>query len=255
MRMKNLQMDTISDAEKYLHVVDSNISVPFFAKHDHRCYFCDFNDLKFLEIHHLDGNHSNNNESNLVPACTLCHRVHHLSWCLSDKAASLGICHDLDQVQVNHIVRFMIVLAHHPDKAINVYFKSGGLFASLIDNLAMQFSRPNIDLEQVRNSIFTEFPEAEKDVKEALIDDRINAAYIRQSLASNDGLERLVNALKLIKGKGGQIKQGSLFPFVLLFNENIFNQDQIQYYLSLDEFNSNKWTQIYEQKLLANLSK
>ena len=119
----------------------------------------------------------------------------------------------------------------------------------------MQFSRPNIDLEQVRNSIFTEFPEAEKDVKEALIDDRINAAYIRQSLASNDGLERLINAIKVIKGKGGQIKQGSLFPFVLLFNENIFSQDQIQYYLSLDEFNSNKWTQIYEQKLLANLSK
>ena len=76
--MNYLQMDTISDAEKYLHVVDSNISVPFFAKHDHRCYFCDFQDLKFLEIHHLDGNHSNNNESNLVPACTLCLSLIHI---------------------------------------------------------------------------------------------------------------------------------------------------------------------------------
>lgn len=251
--MNDLQMDTISDAEKYLHSLDADMSSSFFSKFDHRCYFCDFQDFKYLEKHHLDGNHSNNNDANLVAACTLCHRIHHLSWCLVDKAAVLGVCHDLDQVQINHLVRFTLVLAQHPDKEINRYFKPGGIFASLLDNLAMQFSRPNIDTEQVRNSVFTEYPEAEKDVKEALIDDRINAAYVRQSLASNDGLERLINAIKLIKGNGKKIQKGALFPFVLLFTENILSQQQIQYYLSLDEFNTTKWTQIYEQKLLAGL--
>ena len=85
-----------------------------------------------------------------------------------------------------------------------------------------------------------------------------NASTPEGAASLNNALEQdhdggiLDNIMGLL---GGQIKQGSLFPFVLLFNENIFNQDQIQYYLSLDEFNSNKWTQIYEQKLLANLSK
>ncbi len=253
--MSSLQFDMISDAEEYLHVQNPSFSFPFFSKNDHRCYFCDFQDLKFLEIHHLDGNHSNNNESNVVPACTLCHRANHLSWVLSDKAARIGISHDLDQIQLNHIQRFMLVLAHHSEKKVNAYFKSGGLFASLMDNLAMQFSRPDVNEDQVRESVFIEYPEAEQDVKEALVTDRINAAYIRQSLASNDGLERLINAMKVVKGKGKKFPKNAFHPYVLLYNENIFTDEQIHYYLTLDEFKPSKWTQVYEQKLLAEINK
>lgn len=47
------------------------------------CYFCGFPDGKFLELHHLDGNHDNNNSENLVLACSCCHRLHHLGWIAS----------------------------------------------------------------------------------------------------------------------------------------------------------------------------
>lgn len=44
------------------------------------CYFCGFPDGQFLELHHLDGDHSNYNSKNLVLACSCCHRLHHLGW-------------------------------------------------------------------------------------------------------------------------------------------------------------------------------
>lgn len=45
-----------------------------------RCYFCGFPDGHFLEIHHLNHDHEDYNNGNLVPCCSLCHRLHHLSW-------------------------------------------------------------------------------------------------------------------------------------------------------------------------------
>lgn len=44
------------------------------------CHFCGFPDGDFLELHHLDGNHENWDESNLTLACSLCHKNHHLGW-------------------------------------------------------------------------------------------------------------------------------------------------------------------------------
>lgn len=45
-----------------------------------RCYFCGFPDGHYLEIHHLNHDHDDFNNGNLVPCCSLCHRLHHLSW-------------------------------------------------------------------------------------------------------------------------------------------------------------------------------
>lgn len=44
------------------------------------CHFCGFIDGKYMEAHHLDGDHDNFDESNIVPCCTLCHRVQHIGW-------------------------------------------------------------------------------------------------------------------------------------------------------------------------------
>ncbi len=122
---KSIQLDTIGDTEKFLHALKIDSS-SFFKKHDHRCYFCDFRDLRFLEVHHLDGNHNNNNESNLVPACTLCHRAHHLAWVLTDRSGLLGICHELDQIRINHLQRFVLVLANHPDPKLKAFLSRVG---------------------------------------------------------------------------------------------------------------------------------
>jgi hypothetical protein len=37
------------------------------------CYFCEETDLKKLDVHHKDGNHKNNEMSNLVFMCRPCH--------------------------------------------------------------------------------------------------------------------------------------------------------------------------------------
>lgn len=44
------------------------------------CHFCGFRDFTYMEVHHLDADHDNFDPSNLVPACTLCHRIHHIGW-------------------------------------------------------------------------------------------------------------------------------------------------------------------------------
>ncbi|MFX6671897.1 hypothetical protein ABTH18_19640, partial [Acinetobacter baumannii] len=79
-------------------------------------------------------------------------------------------------------------------------------------------------------------------LKESLFTDRINAIYVRQSLSSNDGLERLIYAINEVKQSNKTIAPNAFFPFVLLYNQNIFSKEQIDYYLSLDEFNPEKWT-------------
>ena len=40
-----------------------------------RCTFCGYEGVKSaLEIHHIDGNHENNDSRNLTVLCTVCHR-------------------------------------------------------------------------------------------------------------------------------------------------------------------------------------
>ncbi len=50
----------------------------FVKKRDHKCEFCGFQSVKYIECHHSDGDHSNNAESNFIAADTLCHAYHHI---------------------------------------------------------------------------------------------------------------------------------------------------------------------------------
>ena len=42
------------------------------------CQFCSFRSLKYQEVHHLDDDHSNNDEGNLITTCALCHSCFHI---------------------------------------------------------------------------------------------------------------------------------------------------------------------------------
>lgn len=44
------------------------------------CCYCGFQDGRFLELHHADNNHDNQDPDNLFLICTLCHRLKHLGW-------------------------------------------------------------------------------------------------------------------------------------------------------------------------------
>lgn len=107
-----------------------------------KCHFCGFEDRKYLEIHHLDSNHFNNEDSNLVPACILCHRQHHLLWLSLCDHAELGSVDVkyLPQTELNHLQRISIVLADHPTRASDI--GRNGKLGALISLISNGFSRP-----------------------------------------------------------------------------------------------------------------
>lgn len=65
------------DDETAKHLRDMVIGQGRFGR---RCHFCDFSfgSSEFFEIHHLDGDHSNEDPSNCVPICEMCHAPFHL---------------------------------------------------------------------------------------------------------------------------------------------------------------------------------
>ena len=76
-------------------------------KYENTCCYCGFKAEKWQEVHHVDGNHRNNAEDNLVVACRLCHLCHHLGYVGSRDMGALFICTELSQASLNHLVRTM----------------------------------------------------------------------------------------------------------------------------------------------------
>lgn len=111
-------------------------------KANYKCHFCDFKDNKYLEIHHLDGNHFNNEMNNLVAACTLCHRQHHLLWLSINNHAELGLgkLNFLPQTELNHIQRIAIVKSN--DEEYSSLLGTNGKLGTMINAIKDNFSRP-----------------------------------------------------------------------------------------------------------------
>ena len=104
--------------------------------HDHRCYFCGFHDPLFIEPHHLNGDHTDHSEKNVVPACTLCHAPHHLFAISQNQSAIFGLFKDnITQTNLNHLQRLLLVLNHHQsDKIRAVYSRKGRLGSLCFDD-------------------------------------------------------------------------------------------------------------------------
>ena len=91
-----------------------------------RCYFCDFPDGKFLELHHVDGDHSNYELNNLRPICSLCHRTIHAGWAAVSNVAKLSILNrprenfadELDLAVLNQIQRFFMIYKTLPQEGL-----------------------------------------------------------------------------------------------------------------------------------------
>lgn len=73
------------------------------------CRFCGFRAAKYQEIHHFDDNHSNNDESNLLTVCNLCHFCHHIGMASTVGAGFLAPISNFTQVELIHIVRAIFV--------------------------------------------------------------------------------------------------------------------------------------------------
>lgn len=88
------------------------------ARDNHTCRFCGFRASKYQEIHHLDDDHTNNNESNLVTVCTLCHQVHHLGMFAMRNAGFLAALPEFTQAEVNHFCRIIHVTSSFAEQAV-----------------------------------------------------------------------------------------------------------------------------------------
>ena len=69
------------------------------------CRYCGFAARHHQEVHHLDHNHGNLDENNLVCACALCHRSFHLHALDEAHAAQAVWLPEITQVELNHICR------------------------------------------------------------------------------------------------------------------------------------------------------
>lgn len=75
---------------------------------NYTCRYCGFKAKKFQEIHHLDNNHQNNEDSNLITACCLCHMVNHVGFAGIRQSAKLIYIdpkYNISQAQLNQVVR------------------------------------------------------------------------------------------------------------------------------------------------------
>jgi intracellular multiplication protein IcmJ len=104
------------------------------------CRFCAFKGSKYQEIHHVDGNHQNNDLSNLLTCCNLCRQVFHIGLCGQNGAGFFALLPELTQSEVNHISRTYFVNQligeqHTKDKLTGLY----ALFRARADNLKNAF--------------------------------------------------------------------------------------------------------------------
>jgi len=96
---------------------------------NYTCRFCNFKASKYQEVHHVDDNHSNNDQKNLLTVCNLCHQVFHLGMIGMRNAGVIAAIPELTQVEVNQIVRGHFVTQHIGDQ--NAKDKMTGLYAVL----------------------------------------------------------------------------------------------------------------------------
>lgn len=75
------------------------------SRDNHTCQFCLFRSGKWMEVHHLDDDHHNNDPNNLVTACSWCHACHHIGLAGRNKEAVLVWLPELTQADLHRICR------------------------------------------------------------------------------------------------------------------------------------------------------
>lgn len=88
------------------------------ARDNYTCRFCGFRASKYQEIHHLDDDHTNQNDDNLATVCTLCHQVHHLGMFSMRNAGFLAALPEFTQTEVNHFCRIIHVTSAFAETAV-----------------------------------------------------------------------------------------------------------------------------------------
>lgn len=99
-----------------------NIRPEILARDSSTCQFCGFRADKYQEVHHLDDDHSNNDPSNLVTTCCLCHANHHIGFSgLKNRGVLIFLNPDwgFTQASINNLMRLIWVSMDSDDKEIS----------------------------------------------------------------------------------------------------------------------------------------
>lgn len=83
------------------------------------CYYCGFKSTKYQEIHHLNDNHNDFSEDNLVAICPLCHQVFHLNIVNNTTGGKIIWLPEFSQQELNYLLRALFICMAEDENPIN----------------------------------------------------------------------------------------------------------------------------------------
>lgn len=238
-----------------------------------KCYFCGFIDERYLEPCHLNGDHSDHSEENVVPSCTMCHSQNHIfSLALDQKAELCVLSSHFTQAQFNQLQRILLVLSYNTNSEVSHYARiyrqkilseplkkhqrPNPIKISSVEYRRMMFVAvdifnnvkgkqsnidPNIYFQKVDFNTEEEYEESRKeDAQGATIrlNDQINSykEWFLRAVKENRNFSLYQLAKTLEKLGDESYNAFSLPNHYLLFKPSIFTEEQYEYYLSQPVF-------------------
>jgi intracellular multiplication protein IcmJ len=106
-KAKNWRMydDGREEADQEFQLVRKKV----LQRDDYTCRFCGFKALSWMEVHHLNDDHTDNRLDNLITACQFCHMCQHIGLAGTNEEAVLIWCPEIPQATLHHIIRSCLV--------------------------------------------------------------------------------------------------------------------------------------------------
>ncbi|WP_137297165.1 type IVB secretion system protein IcmJDotN [Psychromonas sp. SP041] len=107
------------EADKEFQLVRRSV----LTRDSNTCQYCGFTADKYQEVHHIDDNHSNNSEDNLITICALCHSCFHIG--LSGTFNRGDIIRldpklNISQAELNQLVRVLWIAEESTEQSIKM---------------------------------------------------------------------------------------------------------------------------------------
>ncbi|MEA9392218.1 type IVB secretion system protein IcmJDotN [Acerihabitans sp. TG2] len=115
---------TILHDEKYKAVREKIL-----MRDKYTCSHCGFKFNYYQEVHHIDDDHSNQDESNLETICGLCHQVYHLGMTALRGSGFIAYIPELKQTDINSLCRVIFMQLRKMDDISPYINKLQGLYS------------------------------------------------------------------------------------------------------------------------------
>lgn len=112
-----------------------------------KCYYCNCNVKNIPEIHHLNGNHSDNSKDNLTTVCTLCHQSHHLDIVSTTNGGRIIWLPEFSQQELNYLCRALFIAQEQYEQA-EINKSEVSSFAKVAKNILTSLEERVLVLEQ-----------------------------------------------------------------------------------------------------------